>query len=304
MTHINSKIVTFYLAIVTLFFTQICFATTNPKLIKLTKENKIIYLIGTTHVGKKDFYPLPKHIEEVFTKSDILAVEIDLSDSELIKNIQSLFAKELLFKDSNNINNYFNDEEVKQIKSIAPKEMKLIISHIRPWAISLMLSEQIYNQLGYKSDYGVDLYFLNKAKKISKPITELESINSQIKIFTSVSDENFAKILKTELHNFDFKALIKEYNDLILAWKDGDKDFFNSYAEDMKKSLKEISNESFFKSLLTNRNIAMVEKINAINENNIFVAVGALHLYGPDSVTDILKKQGYVETGIEKIEQK
>jgi uncharacterized protein YbaP (TraB family) len=38
-----------------------------------------VYLLGTIHVGKADFYPLPSIIEESFKKADTLIEEVDIS---------------------------------------------------------------------------------------------------------------------------------------------------------------------------------------------------------------------------------
>lgn len=40
-----------------------------------------VFLMGSIHVGKKEFYPLPQVIEKAFRESDALAVEVDTSSA-------------------------------------------------------------------------------------------------------------------------------------------------------------------------------------------------------------------------------
>src|SRR5215472_5763828 len=47
---------------------------------RVTGSKGVVYLLGTIHVGKADFYPLPPVIEDSFKKADRLIEEVDLSE--------------------------------------------------------------------------------------------------------------------------------------------------------------------------------------------------------------------------------
>ena len=53
-------------------------------------------------------------------------------------------------------------------------------------------------------------------------------------------------------------------------------------------------------ALLKNRNINWVKQLETIlPRNNIFMAVGAAHLFGNDGLIDLLRREGYTVKGIE-----
>ena len=53
-------------------------------------------------------------------------------------------------------------------------------------------------------------------------------------------------------------------------------------------------------ALLKNRNTNWVKQLKTIlPKNNIFMAVGAAHLFGKDGLIDLLRKEGYTVKGIE-----
>jgi uncharacterized protein len=47
---------------------------------KITGSKGVVYLLGTIHAAKADFYPLPSIIEDSFEKADTLIEEVDLSE--------------------------------------------------------------------------------------------------------------------------------------------------------------------------------------------------------------------------------
>jgi uncharacterized protein YbaP (TraB family) len=49
----------------------------NPIFWEIKNDKTTIYLLGSVHLGRSDMYPLPKHIEKAFDKSDYLGLEIN-----------------------------------------------------------------------------------------------------------------------------------------------------------------------------------------------------------------------------------
>ena len=80
----------------------------------------------------------------------------------------------------------------------------------------------------------------------------------------------------------------------------------NTYKNQQTDSLVAIVNDKTFSdgenndALLKNRNINWVGQLKTIlPKNNIFMAVGAAHLFGKDGLIDLLRKEGYSIKGIE-----
>jgi uncharacterized protein len=82
-----------------------------------------------------------------------------------------------------------------------------------------------------------------------------------------------------------------DMNDLLDVYKSGNLDsLYSMYRKG------ELSNE-FNKALITDRNHRMADRIDSIaHTKSIFVAIGALHLPGPEGVLNLLRGKGYQTT--------
>ena len=56
---------------------------------KATKGDDTVWLLGTIHVAKKNFYPLPKEILKAFSRSNHLLVEVDITDPQIVKEMRA-----------------------------------------------------------------------------------------------------------------------------------------------------------------------------------------------------------------------
>src|SRR5436189_3272501 len=51
-------------------------------------DTATVYLLGSMHAAQKDLYPLDDRIENAFTKSDALVVEVDETELDLQAQLQ------------------------------------------------------------------------------------------------------------------------------------------------------------------------------------------------------------------------
>jgi len=161
----------------------------------------------------------------------------------------------------------------------------------RPWVV-VMLQEQLQLQeLGYDTEYGIDLYFINKAVETGKDIIELETEDFQIELLSAFPDELMILVLEANIEN----PLTQEDADLLFeAWKDGD-------AVAMELLLFEALTEEpalapYYDKMIDERNINMAEIIEwfLTDDESYFVVVGAGHLVGDNGLIAILDGRGYV----------
>ena len=52
---------------------------------KVSSKTTTVYLLGSMHVAKADFFPLPKEVEDAFAKSKILVVELNTEELDQAK---------------------------------------------------------------------------------------------------------------------------------------------------------------------------------------------------------------------------
>lgn len=250
-----------------------------------------VYLLGSIHIATKDLYPLDKIIEGAFQKSDNLVVEVDINnittgDQEFMLK-QAIYTGQTTAQDvlSSGVFNLLQQELAKLSVPVAS------IIKFKPWYISIMIAQLELQRLGFFPNYGIDYYFLQKAKN-RKQILELESFQEQIELFSGLSDSEQELNLYYTLISLD--KLEKEMDELMQAWLRGDAQKMNFLLlESMRLADPRLS--ALFKRIFEERNKKMVLKIEQYlkETGSYFIIVGTGHLVGDNSIIGLLESKGY-----------
>ncbi len=267
-----------------------CDTDAHPCLWKATRGSSTVYLFGSIHFGSADFYPLPAPIESAFVQSNSLIVEINEQSDSTKAHLQNLAQEGLLPK----------GKTLDQVLS-APVYRKLIqildeaglpaknFLRFRPWLVSVTLSALQLQAAGYVSEYGIDSYFIEKAKENRKNILELETVEDQKKLFTSLNGEDY--LAYTML---DYNTLKPRMKQLAQAWLCGKESVLkNILLTDY--SLEINGYKAMEAMLLTNRNAKMASRVIEYlkRKGTCFMVVGIAHLISKESIVDILRGKGY-----------
>ena len=265
---------------------------------KIVSSTNTVYLLGSIHMASKDIYPLDKTIENAFNISDYLVVEADILNYDQV-NLQLPMIKQGMFDNSETLQDKIPTGLYNNIKSIL-KKYNINMQNIdvmKPWLVAFTIYNLKLDELGYKSEFGIDYYFLEKANK-KKDILELESIDYQINLFGNLSDELQVTYLNSMLN--DISQLKKEMTIIFDYWKNGN-------IINMDKLLKKSVNnnpelKSFYYTLIDQRNINMAKKIEGYLKDNktFFVIVGAGHFTGKNGIINILENKGHYIQQLEK----
>ena len=258
---------------------------------RVQSKTNAVYILGSIHYLKKEMYPLDEKIEKAFERSDILVVEANINDikkGDIQKLIEKAFYQgddilekhvlaetfELLKKELENLN--------------LPLE---IVNRQRPWFLALTLASLETLKLGFDPNYGIDKYFLSKAKE-KKRVLELESFDYQINLFSQLSERDQELLLLYALK--DIHMLKQELDKLIEAWTSGDTKGVEST---LTRSLSEDGRLApIYEKLIYERNRKTVSRIEDFLQakETYFVIVGAGHLVGNQGIIEILKEKGYL----------
>jgi uncharacterized protein YbaP (TraB family) len=268
-------------------FLLLC-STSNAQLLYRISGNELAidsYLFGTIHTMPKEDFEMPKKVMDALKSSEMIALEIDINLS-LPEQIE--LAKMTLLPTGETLKNYMSDTSYLQLKSycmdtLAWKESKFDkYAHMKPFFFSsVVLQEKIGKQKSFEME------FQKLAKKYDKPLMGLETVMYQMETIDCIS-------IKDQIQFMDDFSNMSEFDVL-----------FNLYEqEDINGLYKMISEETdmlpeFNHWFLDVRNanwIPVIEK--QIRQQATFIAVGAGHLGGTNGVLELLKKQGYVVTGI------
>jgi len=162
------------------------------------------------------------------------------------------------------------------------------INQLKPWLCALSLAAAEFQRLGFHPHYGIDRYFLDKAKKDGRQRIFLETVDEQLQLFSSMPLPQQESFLKQTLYDLDLMGTIAP--DIVRAWTTGD-----------TRALHELLSKSFanypdlYRRLFTERNRRWVPQLERMlnGPGDAFVVIGAGHLVGPEGLVSLLTTKGY-----------
>ena len=257
---------------------------------EVENEAATVYLMGSIHFADSSFYPLREDIEKAFQHSRHLVVELDVNKIDANAYNRAL-AEKGTYTDGKTIRDHVSEETWLQLKQYL---QRLNISYdavknYKPGVLVLILTAMQVIQLGFEPQYGIDVYFLDKAKEV-KNIIELETLEQQLKLFLDITDGEL--LLKESLYSLAQAESMMA--DIVNLWKQGD-------AKQMNKMLFEdalMDHPGFgeiYEQIFHSRNKAMTEKIEGMlkTDSIYFVVVGSGHLVGDKGIVKVLRNKGY-----------
>jgi uncharacterized protein YbaP (TraB family) len=250
-----------------------------------------VYLFGTVHAGKPNWYPLPKAVEDAYAASPVLVVEADVTDGEAMAKS----ADAMVYKPPATLATHMPPEQYARFRRYItryglPEEQ---VVRMKPFmAVSLLVFSE-WARAGYLPDYGVEIYLLNKAHGEHKRIEEIEGVETQVRLMDSLGNDENVALFKGTLDALDSGLTIQQINGMVQAWRSGNLGLMLETAQ--KYDDKVVGAAEFEEKFVWSRHTEMARKIEGyLNAREPhFVAVGALHLAGPRGLVEILKKRGY-----------
>jgi uncharacterized protein YbaP (TraB family) len=260
---------------------------------EVTSLTNRVYLFGTVHAGKVEWYPLPRAVEDAFDDSRVLVVEADISDAQAMERSSSA----MKYPWPANLTTHVPAEEYARFRRLLPRyaipEDQVI--DIKPFmAVSLLVFSE-WARLGYLPNLGVDAYLIAKAKDAGKPIVELEGVDAQLRLMESLSDKENLALFKGTLDALESGLTGEQIKGMVAAWQAGDPQAMLEVAR--RYNEKVAGAREFENKFIWSRHAAMLGKIEAIlnqSKDRHFIAVGALHLAGPEGLVEMLRKKGYI----------
>jgi len=248
-----------------------------------------LYLCGTIHILREQDYPLAPAYEAAYMYSDKLVLELPpgaASGKELTSRMSQLgmYSADAALEKHVSPETWAKVKEWCGKRGLAPSSM----NRFRPWFVALLITNMEYAALGAKADKGVDTHFEERAKKDGKPATGLETVEFQIQLFASLSDQQQRELLDQTLAEVSEVAV--EFEKLLKAWKQGDlKTLHDMLFREAEK------HPELMKLFLTDRNLAWMDRLEEIlrKGEKAMVLVGTAHLTSETGLIELMRKRGY-----------
>lgn len=258
---------------------------------EISSKSNVVYLFGTIHVGKRNFYPLAPQVEEALRQSQRLVVEADISNGEGLEDVATI----INYQPPDSLDKHIPPALFVRLKTqLARLNIPLdAVKSMKPYLIGGFLSIAEFSKLGYDMNFGVDGYLIGKAKQGGKPVLELESQAGQLKMLNDMPAKLQEAFLENAISTIESGKAPDQVTGIVNAWQSGDVGLMQEVSTALSKGMR--LNEELDAVLLYNRHDSMLKKIESYLQGSEthFVAVGSLHLIGPRGLVALLKAHGY-----------
>jgi uncharacterized protein YbaP (TraB family) len=248
-----------------------------------------VYILGSIHILKKDSYPLPAAIENIYSCCNKIIFETDL-DGMKRPEVQNMIMKLGMYPAGQSLAKNISKNTYTMLKKKLDGSGIPItrFEQFKPWFIAITLAGMELERMGFDPALGVDRHFFDRAGQDRKKLLYLETNEFQINLFGRLSRQKQEVLLKQTLEELNIIEI--RFEEMITAWRTGDYELFNSI---MSKSFNEYP--YIYNKLFTRRNRNWIPEIKKLmnQQGDALIIVGAGHLVGRDSVIDLMKKKGY-----------
>ena len=259
----------------------------GPALWVVKDADSTLYLFGSIHVLRPTTGWASPRVTQAFDSASDIWFEISNPDDQAA--IIPLIQQHGLSPQTP-LSSRLTAEEVAELdeaaKAIGASAAQMDI--MKPWLAALSLSVAPLVKAGYDPKSGVEMALKARAEAAGKPIHGFETLDKQIGMLANLPDDTQLAFLRETLKNYDEATTVLDA--MVSAWAQGDVATLDRVAvQEMKSDSPEL-----YKVLLVERNTDWANQIQTMLQGSgtSFIAVGAAHLAGEDSVQAILKSRG------------
>lgn len=275
----------------------------TPLLYQVTDEaGHTIWLFGSIHVGRKDFYPLPDYVTDAFDQAEALAVEFDIRAYEKDLQAQIKGMSHLVYIDGSTIQDHIDPELYAQAAELlkdAPIPVSLLKQY-KPMMWASLLQSSFLETDTLSTQLGIDMHMIDAAYDADKPVISIESADFQYAMLGGFSPELQAYYLEMTVAAIKDGSYLQENEGLVDLWAEGNEAEFFAYLSESEEIPEEEAAifEEYNKAMVVDRNLSMTDFAeNALKEGKpIMICVGAAHVVGEGAMAQLLQQRGYTVT--------
>lgn len=263
----------------------------GPALWVIRDADSTLYLFGTVHVLRPTTAWGSPRVDAAFDSADQVWFEISNPDDQMA--IIPLIQQHGVSPDRQ-LSHLITTGQLNLLDSAARSigSTALQMDVYRPWLAALTLSIAPLTRAGYDPKSGVELTLKARADAAGKPVHGFETIDKQVRILAGMPESEQLAFLGSTLESYEDATV--ELDRMVEAWAAGDLATLEAVG------VEEMQSESpgLYRALLVQRNTDWADQIQTLlaGSGTTFIAVGAAHLAGDDSVQEILEDRGLTVT--------
>jgi len=265
----------------------------SPALWVVKDDDTTIYLFGTVHVLRPGLSWFDDAVRKAFDDSDEVVLELVMPEASAM---QAAVMKHAVNASGTPLSQQVPaDKREAYTQALAKLGMPATaLDTFQPWFAATQMSVLTLTSSGYDANSGAEKVITQAATEAGKPVSGLETVDEQLGFFSGLSSASQIALLASTID--ELPNATKLTDDMVAKWAAGDP---QGLGELMNESLRETPELS--KVLLADRNARWAEWIEArmAKPGTVFIAVGAGHLAGNDSVQAMLAGRKLTATRVD-----
>ena len=264
----------------------------DPALWVVKDKDTTVYLFGTIHVLKPGLTWFDEAVRKAFDRSGEVVLELVMPEPAAM---QALVMKEGVTQSGPTLTEQLPvGKRAAYAKAVTDLGLSAnAFDRMRPWFAATNLSLLPLQKLGYDPANGPEETITAAAKAAGKPVIGLETAEQQIGYFAGLSQGAQVQFLTSTID--EVPKVGETMATMVRDWAAGKPEALAKQMNDDLKDSPEVA-----KVLLTDRNARWAKWVEARmrRPGTVFVAVGAGHLAGAQSVVALLGRDGVKVTRV------
>ena len=269
----------------------------DPALWVVRDDDTTIYLFGTFHMldGRPWFND---EIRTAFDASDELVLEAVMPEDQ--STVAALTAQAAVDPQGRLLSQRLTPQENARLGRLLT-ELGLpaaMLGPFEPWFVSLSVTVTAVQRAGLAGTHGAENILSAAARARNMPIGQLESYEAQIRLLDSIPED--LQIVQLRSTMDELARLQEILRPALAAWSTGDVEALDRVLGDPNSD-----DPRLRRIFLGDRNESWARWIQErmARPGTVFVAVGAGHLAGRDSVQVSLQQRGLIARRVERLQR-
>jgi uncharacterized protein YbaP (TraB family) len=262
-----------------------------PAMWRISDANSRIYLFGTCHMLPKGVTWSTPVYKAAMADATVTAFEVDTKSTYAKSTISALVYERGVNASYESLSDIVGADRFTKLKTFGERYgiSTSSLQRMQPWLATTSLANAALRREGFDHGLGVEQIVLADAKAQDDMVAFMESAETQIKALAAFDGADMLATVDATIAQLG--AVKETMEPMLAAWLKGDMATLDKLTStDMRRLA-----PAGYRALVVDRNRNWTETIAhwlANKDDNYFIAVGAAHFAGPDSVIVMLQKKG------------
>ncbi|MEM1103384.1 MAG: TraB/GumN family protein [Pseudomonadota bacterium] len=248
------------------------------------------YLFGSIHILPEGADWRRARLDEALTEAGAIVLEVDTEDLDAIGILEAV--RDIgFYPPGQSLADHLSVELYADVMAAGAKVgvPELALRQFQPWYASVLLATRVLGLEGASAGQGVETALDAHAKATRTELIGLETFEQQMSFFTTLRRETQIALLEQTIS--EIREEPQAIDVMTEAWMSGDLEAMEAAFVEPLQDFPDLH-----QGLLMDRNRAWGRQLGRLmrsRDERLFIAVGAAHLVGPNSLRAHLERLGY-----------